>query len=390
MSLKYQHISIFTMSFQVSFPTISAIAASYTTYKEHDVLLKDASLVSLIDAVGALCAPLQTTDKTIPPQAEYNKIVVAGLEKIGFFRIFDELAKFGYYDDEDFANCTVLARLGSFPRPTKEEFHEFKHMYVLNSNLDLTLSEVFPVELIRALRLCVSNLIFRFFRTYDVDEVRILKDGKKVKVCNPSNATYRLDGSNRTSQQFVTFLSELIQLYRFISGFSYELTEFVEPFKSAAIAAKKLRLEYKNGQAQAKKADKGAKGVKADKTEKADGTSETKPARTATLSKAFVKANKPKVAGPVVEVPPPPKNNAWADRQALIAEAQAAAAKAVADAQTQQQTEEASDDESSDDDGPVKEVQADEGEFKVVVTKRAKPQRGGARFRKAPSAKASA
>jgi hypothetical protein len=66
----------------------------------------------------------------------------------------------------------------------------------------------------------------------------------------------------------------------------------------------------------------------------------------------------------------------------LIAEAQAAAAKAVADAQTQEQTEEASDDESSDEDGPVKEVQADEGEFKVFVTKRAKPQRGGNRFRK--------
>ncbi len=378
------------MSFQVSFPTISAIAATYNKYKEHDVLLKDASLVSLIDAVGALCAPLQTTDKTIPPQAEYNKIVVAGLEKIGFFNIFTHLAKFGSYDDEDFANSTVHARLGSFPRPTKEEFHEFKHMYVLNSNLDLTLSEVYPIELIRALRLCVSNLIFRFFRTYDVDETRILKDGKKVKVCNPSRATYRVDGTNRTSEQFVTFLADLIQLYRFISGFSYELTEFLEPFKSAAIAAKKLRLEYKNAQAQAKKADKGDKATKATKADKADKAD--KPKRTDTLNKAFVKTSKPKIAGPVVEVPPPPENNAWADRQAKIAEAQAAAAKVVAEQAQKAEAEETSDDESSDDDGPVKEVQADEGEFKVVVSKRTqpKPQRGGNRFRKAPSAKASA
>ena len=371
------------MSFQVSFPTISAIADTYNKYAEYDVLLKDASLVSLIDAVGALCAPLQTTDKTIPPQAEYNKIVVAGLEKIGFFQIFDELSKFGSYDNEDFANFTVHARLGSFPRPTKEEFREFKHMYVLHSNLDLKLSEVFPVELIRALRLCVSNLIFRFFRTYDVDEVRILKDGKKIKVCNPSSAVYRIDGSQRTSQQFVTFLVELISLYRFISQFSYELTEFVEPFKSAAIAAKQLRLEYKQTQAQAKKADKSHK---ADKADKAD-----KPKRTATLTKAFVKTDKPK-PGPVVEVPPPPENNAWADRQATIAAAQEAAAKVVAEAQPK--TVEADEADEADevddaDDGPVKDVQADadNGEFKIVVSKRDKPQRGGNRFHKQASAK---
>ncbi len=373
------------MSFQVSFPTISAIAASYNKYKEHDVLLKDASLVSLIDAVGAFFAPLQTTDKTIPPQAEYNKIVIAGMEKIGFFNIFAHLAKFGSYDDEDFANCTVHTRLGSFPRPTKEEFQEFKHMYVLNSNLDLTLSEVYPIELIRALRLCVSNLIYRFFRTYDVDEVRVLKDGKKIKVCNPSNATYRIDGSNRTSEQFVTFLVDLISLYRFVSQFSYELTEFIEPFKSAALAAKKLRLEYKQTQAQSKKASKADKAQKAEKAEKADKAEADKPKRTATLSKAFVKTSKPKVAGPVIEVPPPPENNAWADRQAKIAEAQAAAAKVVAEqAQKAQEAREDESDESSDEDGPVKEVQADEGEFKVVVSKRTqpKPQRGGNRFRK--------
>ncbi len=95
------------MSFSVSYPTISAIADTFTSLNEHELLLKDASLVSLIDAVGALFAPLHTTDKTIPPQAEYNKIVIAGMEKIGFFQIFEELSKFGVYDDEDFAGCTV-------------------------------------------------------------------------------------------------------------------------------------------------------------------------------------------------------------------------------------------------------------------------------------------
>jgi len=254
------------MSFQVSFPVISAIADAYTKYAEYDVVLKDATLVSLIDAVGALCAPLQTTDKTIPPQAEYNKIVVAGLEKIGFFHIFTELSKFGSYDDEEFADYTVLARLGSFPRPTKEEFKEFKHMYVLRDNLELKLSEVYPIELIRALRLCVSNLIFRFFRTYDVDEVRILKDGKKVKVCDPSTATYRIGQTHRTNDRFVVFLTDLIKLYRFISQFSYELYEFVEPFKNAAAAAKKLRLAYKLSKLEEKKAEK----AKADKADKAD------------------------------------------------------------------------------------------------------------------------
>lgn len=362
------------MSFQVSFPTISAIAATYNKYNEYDVVLKDATLVSLIDAIGALCAPLHTTDKTIPPQAEYNKIVVEGLEKIGFFAIFDEVVNFGCYDDEEFADCTVLTRLSSFPRPTKEEFKEFKHMYVLRDNLELKLSEVFPIELIRALRLCVSNLIFRFFRTYDVDEVRIMKDGKKVKICDPSTATYRIGSNHRSNDRFVIFLTDLIKLYRFISQFSYELTEFVEPFKSAALAAKKLRLEYKQTQTQAKKADK---------ADKAD-----KPKRTATLTKAFVKTDKPK-PGRVVDVSPPPENNAWAERQAKIAEAQAAAAKVVAENQSRaaEADQDADATGSDDDDGPVKEVQPDNSEFKVVVSKRTKPsqgkpQRGGNRFRK--------
>jgi hypothetical protein len=350
------------MSFQISYPTMSAIAATYKQYSEHEVLLKDASLVSLIDAIGSLCASLSTTDKTSPPQAEYNKIVVAGLEKIGFFSIFEHLLKFGCYDDADFANFTVVTRIGSFPRPTKEEFQEFKHMYVLHSNLDLKLSEVFPIELIRALRLCASNLIFRFFRTYDVDEVRVLKDGKKVNVCDPSRATYRVDGTQRSSAQFTTFLTDLIGLYRFISQFSYELTEFVEPFKTAAMTAKKMREEFKKAQAQAH-----AQAKKSDKYDKSASAS-AEPKRTATLSKAFVKTVK--AVGPVVELPPPPKNNAWADRRVKIA--------AVAETQATAQAT----DESSDEDEPTKEVQADQGEFKVVVSKSPKHQRGGNRFTK--------
>jgi len=246
-------------------------------------------------------------------------------------------------------------------------------MYVLRDNLELKLSEVYPIELIRSLRLCVSNLIFRFFRTYDVDEVRILKDGKKVTVCDPSTATYRVGQSHRTNDRFVTFLTDLIKLYRFISQFSYELTEFVGPFKSAAIAAKKLRLEYKDAKKAEKFAAKKAE-LRAENTDKPHAEKADKPKRTATLSKAFVKKSQ-------VEVPPPPLNNAWAERKAIHEAAQEAAAKIVAETVTVEDSSE------SDDDGPVKEVQADDSEFKVVVSKRqhsksqhSKPQRNGNRF----------
>jgi hypothetical protein len=236
------------MSFSLSFSSIQQFSAVYHENKTGKVLVKNASLLDLSEALGAVFAGLKTTDKTIPPQANYNTTVVSAVEKTGFFGFINLLGQLYDFYDADFAFCTVNTRLGSFPRPSKEEFQEFKHLYVLDSNMNLSLDDVFPIELIRAVRLHLMQLLFRFFKTYDVDEEYQTKDGKKHKTCNASNATYRSNGHTVATGEFCSFTEYLIKANLYLKQLSLELTEFSTPFREAALTAKAEREKFRKTQ----------------------------------------------------------------------------------------------------------------------------------------------
>lgn len=237
------------MSFMTSFPIVAKLNASYHSNNVGSIMIKNATLCDLIETLGNIMYSLQTTDKTIPPQVEYNRIVIDGLEKLGFFKFIKTLELLTHYEDEEFAFCSLLTELGRFPRPTKEEFQEFKQYYVLNTTMELMIDEVFPVEIVRAIRLHISQLLFRFFHTYDVNATRELVDKKEKKtifVCDPENATYRVGDSHRTSTEFMSFMRLIVDASQYLSTLDIGLSDISGPFKTAAMTAKKMREDYKS------------------------------------------------------------------------------------------------------------------------------------------------
>lgn len=234
-------------------------------------------MCDLIEALASSLSDLSTSATTLPPQVEYNKIVVSALEKMHFFEFVSKtLTELHGYDREVFAFCTVRSRLGAIVHPSQEDFQQYKGFYMFNSVLNSTVADVFQTELIRGIRLFVSQLIFRFFKTYDVTD------------CDPQRATFRMKNHSVTSVQFTEFLELLLVTSNYLSQFSQSLAEFATPFKNAATVAKKMRADFKVTQ---------------------------QKERTATLTKTFAQPQQEQQSQtqkPVQFVPAPiPKKNAW-------------------------------------------------------------------------------
>ena len=360
------------MSFSLSLPSVKQLSAVYHENKTGVVLVKNANLLDLSEALGAVFAGLQTTDKTIPPQANYNKTVVSAVEKTGFFSFMNLLSQLYDFHDADFAFCTVNARLSSFPRPTKEEFKEFKFLYVLDSNMNLTLDDVFPIELIRAVRLHLMQLLFRFFKTYDVDEEFQTKDGKKHYVCDASKATFRSDGHTVATGDFCSFAEYLIKANRYLKRLTLELTEFSTPFREAARVAKAEREQFRKTQFQAQKAQNAQNAQKPQQTQKPQPTQNAP--RLQSLKKTFNSD----------ATPYEPSVNVWKERKAKAAEAAQAKAAEAAQAVEASDASGASEThvETASESEPETET-SQQGEFKLVAKKKhtSAPQKKRDRFR---------
>lgn len=232
------------MSFSSSVEIFSQLADAYNDNKTGHLFLKNATLIDLTEALGAVFVGFKTTEETSPPQVKYNTTIISAFENQRFFSFVTDLLNRLYdFYNSDFGFCTVNMPLGKFPRPSREEFQENKHLYVFNHNLNLCLDEVYPLEIIRAVRLHLMTLLFRFFKTYDVNETYVAKDGKKHYICDASQATYRSNGNSRTTTEFLAFVEYLIEANRYIKQLSVELTEFSEPFRAAALAAKAERVQ---------------------------------------------------------------------------------------------------------------------------------------------------
>lgn len=225
--------------------TFNGGASTYRTENIANVTMKDANLEDLTFALCQyFCDSLTTTDKTIPPQAKYAELVNTGLTHLDFFKfVAQTLFRVIRYADSDFAKFTVLSRIESFSKITKEEYLDNKDYYLHRSVLEQQLKEVQPLELIRAVRLVLQQLLFRFFRTYNVDETREVAK-KVVKVCDPSNATFRRGDHQITTEEFRDFTEDLIAACHQVDAFSLELTEFRDVFVNAAKTAKQMRLDF--------------------------------------------------------------------------------------------------------------------------------------------------
>ena len=231
--------------------TFNGGAHTYRSENIGNVTMKDANLE---DLAFSLCHyfvdSLTTTDKTIPPQAKYAELVNTGLTQLEFFKfVAQTLFRVIHYANSEFAKFTVLSRIESFSKITKEEYLDNKDYYLHRSVLEQQLKEVQPLELIRAVRLVLQQLLFRFFRTYNVDETREVAK-KIVKVCDPSNATFRRGDHQITTEEFRDFTEDLITACHQVDAFSQDLSEFRDVFVNAAKAAKQMRLDYQAQKAQ--------------------------------------------------------------------------------------------------------------------------------------------
>jgi len=239
------------MSYSSTLKDFTELASYSDENKTMDCNLRDATLVDLTEAFGTLFVGLKTTDQTVPPQAKYNATIISVFEKHNFFGFVSGLLKqlCNFYGS-NFAFCTVNVPLGKFPRPSREQFQESKHLYVFDNNMNLCLKEVYPIEIIRAVRLYLRNLLFRFFKTYDVDESYTTKDGKTDYTCDPSKATFRSNGRTYASDDFCSFIEYLINANRYFKQLTLELSEFSEPLRTAAKTAKAERNQYSQQKAQ--------------------------------------------------------------------------------------------------------------------------------------------
>jgi hypothetical protein len=226
--------------------TFNADAGIYRAENLGTLLMKEATLEDLTFALSRYFVDsLVTTDKSIPPQVEYAKLVNTGLSQLNFFKfVASTLHRLFDYTDAEFSNFTVLSRVDAFTRVSKEEFEESKGYYPYRSVLEQQLTDVQPIELVRAVRLVLQKLVYRFFHTYDVHEMREV--GKKnVKVCDPSNATFRRGDRNITTEEFRDFIEVLLEACDVVNGYTQELTEFRDVFTQAARVAKQMRDEYR-------------------------------------------------------------------------------------------------------------------------------------------------
>ena len=321
------------------YPFIADASKVCRDEKMTDTPLGEAYLEEIAYSLCQNICNLSTTDKTVPPQAEYNRIVLSGLVSVDIPSLIQHLIRLSNYSEEPFAESSILATLRGFKRPSKEEFNDNRALYVHDKVLDTTIGEVRDTDLIRAARLYVRNMMKRFFRTVDPDEMSHNPQSKKMEpVCMPERCTFRRGDRNITTLEFSQFLNDLLVTQRLFLDYSDDLDEF-SFYKDAALTAKKMREDFAAKRATEKqttrdtvrspnprRAQNTTKHIKTDKREATKSDATTQPA-----TRVFAS-------------PAPTTKNVWAERKKVADETAAAVVQptpeAVADAEQEPASEE--------------------------------------------------
>ena len=314
------------------YPFIADASKVCRDEKMTDTPLGEAFLEEIAYSLCQNICNLSTTDKTVPPQAEYNRIVLSGLVSVDIPSLIQHLIRLSNYSEEPFAESSILATLRGFKRPSKEEFNDNRALYVHDKVLDTTISEVRDTDLIRAARLYVRNMMLRFFRTDDPDEKSENPRTKKMEPrCVPERCTFRRGDRYITTLEFSQFLGDLLAAQRLFLNYSDELDEF-SFYKDAALTAKKMRDDFATKRAAEKQTTRDT--VRSPNPRRAQNT--TKQVKT----EKQVSTKSAATTQPTTRVftsPPPPVKNAWAERKKVADEAAAAvvqpAPEAVANAE---------------------------------------------------------
>jgi hypothetical protein len=199
-------------------PTLQKLNAEYKQNETSRVLVKFARFSDLVNTLGSVLNGLNPNGEETYPQTHYSRHVIKELESLDFYEIVLLMDKMIDFYDSDFAFCTIKTQLNRFTRPTPEEFKEFKGFYIHNAVLNESVSSVYPVELIRSIRFYCCSILHRFFGTYDVTEKRETKDGREL-ICVPESATFRVDNTQRTSDDFILFLEIVCQVCQYFHKF---------------------------------------------------------------------------------------------------------------------------------------------------------------------------
>lgn len=232
------------MNYTNSHNIIARNSADYHKYDTKELTMNKANLINLTNALGEIFYNFTTYNDDIPAQAKYNHTIISLFEKYDFFKLYKILDDMCSYDNTDFSYCTVFLPMSKLPRPTREEFEQYKHFYVHNKNLYDSINNVYPTEIIRGIRLLLSSMLFKFFNTYDVNETFVSKDNKKHYVCDSSRAFYLSRKHQKSSSDFCSFITLLIDANRYFTNLTPELSEFIVPMREAGKVAKVERQLY--------------------------------------------------------------------------------------------------------------------------------------------------
>ena len=311
-----------------SLPVFSQLAANASMLELGDKRLRYSTFIDLATATGAEIYHLGVEVKD-NAQAEYNAIVLDGLTKLGFMSFVEKvLVPLMNFEDTPFSKTTILNTvkywMGDEDNLKTQDEEEDVTPYRPRRNVrGIPLGTIYFNEKLRALRFCLDEIRFRIWQTYDANKTKTVErtvNGKAVKttlkVCDPSSATYRVGDRQRSSEEFSTFCSYLIDAFKYFEKFDEDLTKFSTLFRSASSAAHKIRTEGKQRAFEEKK-----------KT-----LTTVKPA-----TKPAAKPTKPaKPTGPAVKcIPaPPPSVNAW-DMRKQQTESEAAEAETAKTAEAE-------------------------------------------------------
>jgi hypothetical protein len=306
------------------YPFIADASKVCRDEKMTDTPLGEAYLEEIVYSLCHNICNLSTTDKTVPPQAEYNRIVLSGLVSVDTPSLIKHLIRLSNYSNEHFAESSILATLRGFKRPSKEEFNDNRALYVHDKLLDTTIGEVRDTDLIRAARLYVRNMMLRFFRTDDPDEKSENPRTKKMELrCVSERCTFRRGDRNITTQEFTQFLDDLLATQRLFLNYSDQLDEF-SFYKVAALTAKKMRDDFATKRAAEKQATRDT--VRSPNPHHVQNTTQqvktkrrdaTKSAATARPDTSVCASESP---AKIVWASAPPTNNKWAERKKVVDE----------------------------------------------------------------------
>ena len=304
-------------SIRVSSSNVASSKASSKQEQEQEqerpeFALADATLVDLVEQYNTLYANIRASGEKNPTQATYAKTVSDGLARLSWSAALHKISRLVSVASASFAPSTVESRFSSIQHVVKGEFDPEYHVSIRELYWtefdDLTMG-----QLIKAMRVVISEMVYRFFKTYDLNEKRFDRESQKeVLVCLPENATFRRGDRVVSDDDFVSFMTDLLDAYKAVLAVDFEALRTL--FRDAGAAAKKARDEFFAKTATEKAQQKRDSRTKA-------GIS--KPAPVGQLKIVAVKSN-----GAVL-TPPAPAHNPWAERKATAEAAEAAEAEAV-------------------------------------------------------------